>query len=307
MSCAEQSLRNLGLETIDLLQLHVWHDEWLEQGDWLETVEALKREGKIRSSASRSTTTSRTPRCARHSGSVDTVQVIYNVFDQRPEDELFPACREHGVGVLARVPFDEGGLTGHDHARDGRSRRATSAHDYFPGDRKRRSPSACRRSSTTSASPVEAIAETALRFSLSTRRGLDVIPGMRSIRNVERNGAAPTGAAAAPSSSSDLRAHGWVRDFYSRSAGLGAARSTRSTRALPGRRRRRRRRPRRVRRRLAYLAWLGVDAVWLSPFYRSPMADFGYDVADHCDVDPLFGTLEDLDAWPPRRAGSGCG
>jgi alpha-glucosidase len=50
-----------------------------------------------------------------------------------------------------------------------------------------------------------------------------------------------------------------------------------------------------VRRRLDHLQWLGVDAIWLSPFYRSPMADFGYDVADYCDVDPLFGTLEDFD------------
>ena len=62
-----------------------------------------------------------------------------------------------------------------------------------------------------------------------------------------------------------------------------------------------------IRRRLDYLAWLGVDAVWLSPFYRSPMADFGYDVSDHCDVDPLFGTLADFDAWPPTRTRSACG
>ncbi len=51
-----------------------------------------------------------------------------------------------------------------------------------------------------------------------------------------------------------------------------------------------------IRRRLDYLHWLGVDAIWISPIYPSPMADFGYDVADYCDVDPLFGTLADFDA-----------
>ena len=112
-SSTETSLRNLGLETIDLQQFHVWHDDWLEQGDWLETVQALKQEGKIRHfGVSINDHAPDTALELVRSGNVDTVQVIYNVFDQSPEDELFPAVEEHGVGVLARVPFDEGGLTG---------------------------------------------------------------------------------------------------------------------------------------------------------------------------------------------------
>ncbi len=57
-----------------------------------------------------------------------------------------------------------------------------------------------------------------------------------------------------------------------------------------------------IRQRLDYLVWLGINAVWISPFYPSPMADFGYDVADYCDVDPLFGSLADFDALVARRA-----
>ena len=109
---------------IDVQQFHVWHDDWLEQGDWLETVEALKQEGKIRCfGVSINDHEPGTALELVRSGRVDTVQVIYNVFDQSPEDELFPLCVEHGVGVLARVPFDEGGLTGRIDAGDDVPRR----------------------------------------------------------------------------------------------------------------------------------------------------------------------------------------
>jgi aryl-alcohol dehydrogenase-like predicted oxidoreductase len=110
---AERSLRNLGLGCIDLLQLHVWSDDWAGQGDFLDGVDDLRSAGKIRFfgiSINDHQPTNALRLIA--TGAVDTVQVVYNVFDQSPEDELFPACLEHGVGVIARVPLDEGGLTG---------------------------------------------------------------------------------------------------------------------------------------------------------------------------------------------------
>ena len=112
-TCTERSLRNLGLDTIDVQQFHVWSDEWVGRGTWLEAIEELKAEGKIR--AFGVSINDHQPANAIkliESGAVDTVQVIYNVFDQSPEDELLDACAEHGIGVLARVPFDEGALTG---------------------------------------------------------------------------------------------------------------------------------------------------------------------------------------------------
>jgi aryl-alcohol dehydrogenase-like predicted oxidoreductase len=104
-----RSLENLGLDYIDVQQFHVWHDEWVGEGDWLEAVEALKGEGKIRFFGV--SINDHQPANAIKliaTGVVDTVQVIYNIFDQSPEDELFPACVEHDVGVIVRVPFDEG-------------------------------------------------------------------------------------------------------------------------------------------------------------------------------------------------------
>ncbi len=110
--CTERSLENLGLDAIDVQQFHVWHDEWVGEGDWLEAIEDLKKEGKIRFFGV--SINDHEPQNAVRlieTGVVDTVQVIYNVFDQSPEDELFPACQEHDVGVILRVPFDEGALT----------------------------------------------------------------------------------------------------------------------------------------------------------------------------------------------------
>src|SRR3954447_24581704 len=110
---AERSLENLGLPRIDLLQFHVWEDAWAHDERWQRAVEELKRQGVIRAvgiSVNRwePANVLRTLR----TGAIDAVQVIYNIFDQAPEDELFPLCRERNIGVIARVPFDEGSLTG---------------------------------------------------------------------------------------------------------------------------------------------------------------------------------------------------
>ena len=109
----ETSLAASGLEAFDVLQFHVWSDEWVGRGDWLETVQALKDEGKIRFfGVSINDYQPANALALIRTGVVDTVQVIHNVFHQEPEAELFPACLEHGVGVIVRVALDEGGLTG---------------------------------------------------------------------------------------------------------------------------------------------------------------------------------------------------
>jgi aryl-alcohol dehydrogenase-like predicted oxidoreductase len=212
--CTEMSLRNLGLEAIDVQQFHVWHDNWLDQGDWLETVQALKQEGKIRHwGVSINDHEPDTALELVRSGHADTVQVIYNVFDQSPEDELFPAVEEHDVGVLARVPFDEGGLTGRitpETEFPGGDFRA----EYFRGDRKRAVAEHVRSIVEDLGIAPDAIAETALRYILSSDAVSTVIPGMRSIRNVERNCAAGDGRGLPPEQVERLHAHRWVRNFY---------------------------------------------------------------------------------------------
>jgi aryl-alcohol dehydrogenase-like predicted oxidoreductase len=210
----ERSLHNLRAEALDLQQLHVWRDEWLGEGDWLATVEELKREGKIRFfGVSINDHQPETALRAVASGLVDSVQVIYNVFDQSPADELLPACAEHGVGVIVRVALDEGGLTGRITPEttfpDGDFRNV-----YFGGDRKREVQERVEAICADLGISNDQIAETALRFVLSEPAVSTVIPGMRSVRNVERNVAIGNGRGLPAEQVERLRCHRWVRNFY---------------------------------------------------------------------------------------------
>lgn len=212
--CAEQSLKNLGLETVDLLQFHVWNDEWVGRGDWLEAVQRLKQQGKIRFFGV--SINDHQPANALkliETGLVDTVQVIYNIFDQSPEDELFPACQRHQVGVIVRVPLDEGGLTGKI-TPDTTFPPGDFRNEYFAGDRKREVYQRVQRIVEDLGISMDEMPETALRFTLSHPAVSTVIPGMRSVRNVERNCAAGDGKGLPAAHVAKLRKHRWIRNFY---------------------------------------------------------------------------------------------
>jgi aryl-alcohol dehydrogenase-like predicted oxidoreductase len=213
-ACTERSLGNLGLDAVDVQQFHVWRDDWVGEGDWLEAVQQLKDEGKIRFFGV-SINDHEPANAIRliETGVVDTVQVIYNVFDQSPEDELLPACREHDIGVIVRVPFDEGGLTGRI------TPETTFAEDdfrngYFRGERKREIRERVRAIVAELGASEDDMAEIALRYVLSHPAVSTVIPGMRSVRNVERNCAVADGRGLAPEQVEVLRRHRWVRNFY---------------------------------------------------------------------------------------------
>jgi aryl-alcohol dehydrogenase-like predicted oxidoreductase len=214
VECTERSLRNLGLDTIDVQQFHVWSDEWVVQGDWLEGVERLKRDGKIRYFGV-SINDHQPANAIRlvESGLVDTVQVIYNVFDQGPEDALFPAVEAAGVGVIVRVPFDEGALTGTVRPEttfpEGDFRNS-----YFAGDRKREVWERVQAIASDLGVEVDRLAEIALRYCLSHPAVSVVIPGMRSTRNVERNVSAVSAGPLDEDQLAALHRHRWVRDFY---------------------------------------------------------------------------------------------
>jgi len=144
---------------------------------------------------------------------VDTVEVIYNIFDQSPEDELFPACRQHNIGVIVRAPLDEGGLTGRItpestfDENDFRSR-------YFRDDRKQEVYTRVQSIAADLGISLDALPEIALRYILSNPVVSTVIPGMRSERNVERNIALSDGYTLSPEQLQKLKKYRWVRDFY---------------------------------------------------------------------------------------------
>jgi aryl-alcohol dehydrogenase-like predicted oxidoreductase len=212
--CTERSLRNLGLDAIDVQQFHVWNDRWVGQGDWLEAMQELKAEGKIRSfGVSINDHQPANALALIETGVVDTVQVIYNVFDQSPEDELLPACAERDVGVIVRVPFDEGSLTGRvmpdTEFPDGDFRAR-----YFRDGRKQEVFDRTQAIADELGVERDDLAEVALRFILTQPAVSTVIPGMRSTRNVERNIAAAGGGPLPADQAESLKAHRWVRNFY---------------------------------------------------------------------------------------------
>ncbi|MFF3835451.1 aldo/keto reductase [Streptomyces sp. NPDC002458] len=210
----ETSLGASGLDHFDVLQFHVWNDEWIGRGGWLETVAALKQEGKIRLfGVSVNDHQPETALALVRSGVVDSVQVIYNVFDQSPADALLPACEKHGVGVIVRVALDEGGLTGRITAGttfpegDWRNR-------YFRDDRPAQVEQRVAAIVADLGIDPDEIAENALRFVLSSPAVSTVIPGMRSVRNVERNTALSDGRTLTADQLAILAGHRWQRDFY---------------------------------------------------------------------------------------------
>ena len=212
--CTQTSLKNLGLETIDVQQFHVWQDEWVGEGDWLEAVDDLKTEGKIRFFGV--SINDHEPQNAIkliETGVVDTVQVIYNVFDQSPEDELLPLCQKRGVGVIVRVPFDEGGLTGRI-TPNTEFEEADFRNDYFRGERKREVYERVQRIAQGLGVEEDEIPEIALRYILSHPAVSTAIPGMRSVRNVERNMAVADGKGLPTEQVQKLKEQRWVRNFY---------------------------------------------------------------------------------------------
>jgi aryl-alcohol dehydrogenase-like predicted oxidoreductase len=206
----ERSLENLGVGAIDLQQLHVWTDAWAEDDEWQRAVDDLKRERLVR--AFGISVNRREPGNvlrALETGLVDSVQVVYNIFDQAPEDELFPYCQQHNIAVIARVPFDEGSLT------------ATLTPDSRWPDGDFRNTYFNRENLTATLARVERLLplvpdgmdlpELALRFILEHPVVSTTIPGMRRPRHVEKNIAASDGDRFPPRLLDALRSHRWDR------------------------------------------------------------------------------------------------
>jgi aryl-alcohol dehydrogenase-like predicted oxidoreductase len=206
----ERSLKNLGADQMDLIQFHTWDDSWASDTRWQRTLEDLKREGLILAAGiSIDRWEPANAIEALRTGGIDAVQVIYNIFDQNPEDELFPVCRELNIGVIARVPFDEGTLTG-TLTLESKWPEGDWRNSYFvPTNLK---------ASVEHAEALRPIVpegmtmpEMALRFILANPDVSTIIPGMRKIKNTEMNIAASDAGPLSPELIQLLRLHRWDR------------------------------------------------------------------------------------------------
>lgn len=206
----EKSLKNLGVEAIDLQQFHVWEDAWAQHDEWKEAITKLTKDGKVLSWGL-SVNRWEPNNCLEtlKTDLIDAVQVIYNIFDQNPEDALLPLCREKNIAVIARVPFDEGTLTGN-----------LTKETVFPAE-DWRSTYFVPENLNSSVDHAEALrplipagmsmAEMAIRFILSNPDISTTIPGMRKIRNVESNMGCSDGKGLSEQLLRELKGHRWDR------------------------------------------------------------------------------------------------
>jgi aryl-alcohol dehydrogenase-like predicted oxidoreductase len=208
----EESLRNLDLPFVDLQQLHVWSDAWTADTGWQRAVDDLKREGLIKGfgiSVNRWDPTN--VLTALRTGLIDSVQVVYNLFDQNPEDELFPACRELGVAVIARVPLDEGSLTGA--LRRGMTWPEGDWRNlYFTPDKLDETIDRVEALKADVPSGMS-LPDLALRFILRNPDVTTVIPGMRRPAHVEANLGVSDGHLLDTATMAALRRHRWTRTY----------------------------------------------------------------------------------------------
>jgi len=205
-----KSLGNAGIESFDLLQLHTWNDDWTNDNGWSDMLDSSKRQGLIGAcgiSINRWEPWNGVK--AVRSGKIDSVQVVYNIFDQNPEDELFPACEEMDVAVIARVPFDEGSLTG-TMTKDTTFPEGDFRNVYFAAEKL--GPIIDHVQALRPLVPDDStMPEMTLRFILSHPAVSTIIPGMRKTNHVESNISASDLGPLSDDLIERLRQHRWVR------------------------------------------------------------------------------------------------
>jgi aryl-alcohol dehydrogenase-like predicted oxidoreductase len=209
-----KSLKNLDMDCVDLQQLHVWASNWQNKGDWLSELEKLKTEGKIKNIGI--SINDHEPNSALElvsSGVIDSVQVIYNLFDQTPSEKLLPLCQEHNVAVIVRVPFDEGGLTGTLSPTTQFTKKDWRRH-YFKGNRLQETYDRAEKFHQFFDDTNKTLPHLALKFCLSHPAVTTVIPGMRRPKHVNANCAVSDGQLLPQDILEKIKELSWPRNFY---------------------------------------------------------------------------------------------
>lgn len=213
IACTEQSLKRLGTDYLDVQQLHAWTDAYTDQTEWYEAFTRLKEQGKIRAfGVSANDWDPYSTTNLVKSGKIDTVQVIYNIFEQRPAEQLLPVALENNVGIIVRVPFEEGLLTG----------KMGPGYQFEPGDWRADWLTADRLAEAGQhvealrpllSSDVPTLPALALKFCLHHPAVSTVIPGMRKTTNVEANCAVSDGRPLSDAQANELLHHAFVHGW----------------------------------------------------------------------------------------------
>ena len=210
----EERLRNLAVDRLDVLQLHTWTRAWNARPEPLEVLQALKQEGKIR--AIGISTPEQDQNCVidlMRNGLIDTVQVIYNIFEQEPAAELLPVAAETGTGIIVRVAFDEGSLTGK-FTGDTTFLEDDFRRNYFAGDRLERTSGRVEKIREATQSWGLTLPQIALKFVTAHPAVSTVIPGIRNVAQAEANAAVSDLDDLSEEQLAALRPHAWHRAFW---------------------------------------------------------------------------------------------
>jgi aryl-alcohol dehydrogenase-like predicted oxidoreductase len=210
----EESLKNLNRDHIDLMQFHVWNDKWTEEDEWKEAVTKLKKEGKVRWWGI-SVNDHQPDNCIEtgKTGLIDSFQVIFNIFEQKPTIKLFHFCKKNKIAVVARVPFDEGSLTGNI-THDTEFPVGDFRNDYFRGKRKIEVEERIEKIREDVKNETDSMAEAALRYVISFNEVTTVIPGMRKEKNLLANLRSIESGPLPSQLLETLKIHKWNKNFY---------------------------------------------------------------------------------------------
>lgn len=210
----EQSLQNLKRDYLDLQQFHVWNDKWAGDDEWKEAIRILKEQGKIRYfGISINDHQPENGIEAGKTGLIDSYQVIFNIFDQSPTDTLLPFCEENNIAVIARVPFDEGGLTGKINP-DTTFPKGDFRNRYFRDERKKEIWARVQNIDAIITGEVDSIAEAALRYIISFPAVTSVIPGMRNRNHLRLNIESVNKGPLSADLIEKLKSYRWIRNYY---------------------------------------------------------------------------------------------
>jgi len=212
--CVEDSLRSLGTDHIDLMQFHVWQDDFMSQDDWMSVVEKTVKSGKVRFWGI-SVNDYQPSNCLKtlDTGLFSTIQFIFNVFHQKPEDKLLPYAKEKNIGLIARVPLDEGGLTGKLTEKTSFTE-GDFRQKYFSGDRLAELVKRTNVLKGVSSTETTSLVDLSLRWILSHEEISTVIPGMRKTAYVNENLSILEKTQLSGNLLNELKKHVWERNFY---------------------------------------------------------------------------------------------
>ena len=213
--CVDDSLRSLGVEALDLVQFHVWQDSFVEEDGWKDTILKLTKAGKVKHWGI-SVNDYQPSNCLKtlDTGLISTIQFIFNIFHQKPTEKLLPYAKEKNVGLIARVPLDEGGLAGNFTASTV-FEKGDFRQNYFAKERLAELATQTDALKKIMGGEARTLAELSLRYILSFNKVSSVIPGMRKVKNVEANAALSDGNKLSQKLMSELKKHSWERNFYS--------------------------------------------------------------------------------------------